>query len=246
VNAQIRAEAHKLATTRGNAGIAGAMIALVGLAVLVHVLGLSAEDLATRDQQRSLLIDVGLDLGSLFAALVGALAITGEYRTGTIRPTLLAQPRRTTVIAAKAVCALAAGAVTGLLGAGAAAGIGGIALAGRGYADHLTAGDVVRLLAGAAGGGALWAVIGLGVGAAVRAQVPAVVGLFAWVLFVENSLAQIPSAERFAPGALAKAIAGQTGSGILTSAAVAGVLLVAYAGVVTAVGLRATTRRDLG
>jgi hypothetical protein len=243
---QLRSEAYKTATTRGNAGITAAMLGLVGLAVLVHVLSLSAQDLATGSQQLSLFIDIGVNLGALFAALAGALAITGEHRTGTIRPTLLTQPRRSTVITAKAVCALAAGAVTGLLAAGATAGIGSIALAGRGFTVHLTTADVARLLTGAAGGGALWGVIGLGVGAAVRAQVPAVVGLFAWILFVENTLSQVPGVERFAPGALAKSLAGQTDEGILASAALAALLLTAYAAAATALGLRTTTRRDLG
>lgn len=245
MKAQLRSEGYKLATTRGNAGIAGAMLALIGLAILVHVLTLSAQDLASRSQQRSLFIDLGVDLVSLFAALVGALSITGEYRTGTIRPTLLVTPRRTAVIAAKSVCALVAGAAVGLLGAGAAAGIGSIALAGRGFTNRLSGGDIVQLLAGAAGSGALWAVIGLGVGAAARAQVPTVIGLFAWILLVENTLTEVPRVERFAPGALAKSLAGQTDTGILTSAALAAVLLVGYAAIATSVGLRTTARRDL-
>ncbi|WUH95295.1 ABC transporter permease subunit [Streptomyces sp. NBC_00433] len=242
---QLRSEAYKMATTRGNAGLAAAMLGLVGLAILVHVLSLSAQDLATRSQQLSLFIDVGVNLAALFAALVGALAVTGEYRTRTIRPTLLAQPRRATVITAKAACVLVAGAVTGLLSAGAAAGIGSIALAGRGFTNRLTAADITQLLTGAAGGGALWAAIGLGVGAAIRAQVPAVVGLFAWVLFVENTLVEIPRVERFAPGALAKSLAGQTDDGILASGALAALLLLAYAAVATGIALRSTARRDL-
>jgi hypothetical protein len=49
-------------------------------------------------------------------------------------------------------------------------------------------------------GTALWAVAGLGVGALVRNQVPALVGLCAWLLFVENLLVgNVPDAGRFAP-----------------------------------------------
>jgi ABC-2 type transport system permease protein len=166
---QLRSEAYKLATTRTNAGIAAAMVGLISLAVLLHMLGLPVDKLGNQSQQRGIFIDVGVNLGILFAALLGALSITSEYRTGTIRPTLLVTLRRTQVIAAKTLCALRAGAVTGLLAAGTAAGAGSIGLAIRGVTVHPTAGDVIRLLVGASAAGALWAAIGLGVGAVIRA-----------------------------------------------------------------------------
>jgi ABC-2 type transport system permease protein len=245
VNSQIRSESYKLITTRTNAAIAAAMVALVGLAVTLHAFGLPVDKLANRSDQRGVLTDVGINLGLLFAALLGALSITSEFRTGTIRPTLLINPRRTQVIGAKTLCALTAGAVTGLLAAGTAAAAGTIGLAVRGIAVQLAGGDVARLLAGATAAGVLWAVIGLGVGAVVRAQVPVVVGLFAWVLFVEQVLGDFPSAHRIVPGALAQALGGSTRDGILTSTALAALLLIAYAAAAALAGLTATTRRDV-
>lgn len=57
----------------------------------------------------------GVYLGQAVIAVLGVLAIGGEYDTGMIRVTLAAMPGRLTVLAAKAVtvtgCALAAGAV---------------------------------------------------------------------------------------------------------------------------------------
>jgi hypothetical protein len=85
-----------------------------------------------------------------------------------------------------------------------------------GIAIQLTASDITRLLLGATLAGALWAVIGLGVGAIVRAQVPTIVGLFAWVLFVENILGDVPSWQRFAPGSLAQSLGGQVRDVALT------------------------------
>ena len=244
--AQIRSEAYKLATTRTNAGIAAAIVGLVSLAVLLHAFGLPVEKLGNQYQQRGIFIDVGVNLGILFAALLGALSITSEFRTGTIRPTLLVTPRRAQVIAAKTLCVLLAGAVTGVLAAGTAAGAGSIGLAIRGVTVQLTAGDVTRLLVGAGAAGALWAAIGLGVGAVIRAQVPTIVGLFAWVLFIENVLGgDFPSAHRFVPGALAQALGGQVRDGILTSAALAAVLLAGYAAVAAITGMSAMLRRDV-
>lgn len=243
---QIRSEAYKLLTTRTNAGIAAGLVALIALAVLLHAFGLPVDKLNDQVQQRGVLIDVGVNLGILFAALLGALSMTSEYRTGTIRPTLLVTPRRGQVIAAKTICSLAAGAVTGLLAAGTAATAGTIGLAIRGVTVQVSTGDITRLLAGAAASGALWAVIGLGVGAACRAQVPTVVGLFAWVLFVENVLGgDFPKAHRFVPGALAQTLGGSTRDGVLTSAALADALLLAYAAAAALAGLTATSRRDV-
>jgi ABC-2 type transport system permease protein len=245
MNSQIRSESYKLVTTRTNLGVAAGMVVLIALAVLLHAFGLPVDRLSNLAGQRGVIIDVGIRLGTLFAALLGALAITSEFRTGTIRPTLLVTPRRRTVIAAKTVCVFVAGAITGLLAAGTAAGVGSIGLATRGVTIALTAGDIGRLLLGATIAGALWAVLGLGVGAVVRAQVPAMVGLFAWVLFVENILGDVPSWQRFAPGSLAEALGGQVRDGILTSTALAAVLLIVYAAVAALAGVTATTRRDV-
>ena len=57
----------------------------------------------------------GIDLGQAVVAIVAVLAISNEYSTGMIRITLSAMPRRTVVLAAKAMIlaglALAAGTV---------------------------------------------------------------------------------------------------------------------------------------
>lgn len=243
---QLRSEAYKLLTTRTNIGVLAGMVALIAAAILLHAFGLPIDKLGTQSEQRGILIDVGANLGALFAGLLGALAITSEFRTGTIRPTLLANPNRGKVIAAKALCVLGAGAITGLLAAGTAASVGSIGLATRGVTLHTSGTDIVRLLSGAVAGGALWAAIGLGVGAVIRAQVPAVVGLCAWLLFVENVLAgDLPNAHKYVPGALAQSLAGSTRDGVLSSPPLAAALLIAYAAALAVAGSVATGRRDV-
>jgi hypothetical protein len=202
--------------------------------------------LETSEQQRGILVDVGVNLGALFAALLGALSITSEFRTGTIRPTVLARPRRTVVLAAKVACSLAVGAVAGVLAAGTAAAVGAMGLGARGVPVEFAAGDVGRLIVGSLAGGALWAAIGLGVGSIVRAQVPTVVGLFVWLLFVENLLAgNLPTAHQYAPGGLAQTLAGSTREAVLTSAPLAATLLLAYAAVAAILGGTALAHRDV-
>jgi ABC-2 type transport system permease protein len=92
----------------------------------------------------------------------------------------------------------------------------------------------------------LWALIGLGVVAVIRAQMPAIVALFAWLLFVEGLIAgDVPGVSRFFPGALARALAGSQRSGTLHTPAVAALLLALYAALAVAAGRTATIRRDV-
>jgi len=245
MNRQLSSELYKIRTTRTVASVLAAMLTLVIAAVLLHAFGLSAVRLSGRDDQLGIFLDVGVNLGTLFAALLGALSITVEIRTGTIRPTFLAAPRRSIVVASKAVTSLATGFILGAVATAAAAGVGAIALDARGLPLRVSAGDYTRLIAGGAAAAALWAVIGLGVGAVVRAQVATVVALFAWSLFVENLLIDLPAVHRFAPGALAQALAGQQRPGILNAPAVAAVLLALYAAVAIGVGRSATVHHDV-
>lgn len=147
--------------------------------------------------------------GMLFAALLGALSITGEIRHGMIRPTFRVTPRCARVIFAKVAASALAGGAFGLLAAALAIGVGSAALAGRAIDIAPSASDVTQLLAGGAVAAALWGAIGVGVGAIVRDQVGAVVGLAAWMLFIEWTLiGTSASAAKYAPGPSAGSLAG--------------------------------------
>lgn len=245
---QLRSELLKQRTTRTTLILLAWMLALIVLVVLLHALALKASDLAKVSNQPKV-YGWGTSIGALFAALLGALSVTSEIRTGTIRPTLLATPNRTEVIAAK----LGAGALAGLLvGLTAEALVAAIASAGltiRGIHITLSAGDFAQMLAGGAIAAALWAVIGTGIGALVQNQVGAVVSLCVWLLLVESILiGDIPSAAKFSPGASAGALAGmiQNISGAsLLAPALGAPLLAAYAVIIAAVGAIVTERRDI-
>ena len=195
-----------------------------------------------------MVMGVGEKLGVLFAALLGAVSITAEFRHGTIRPTFLAAPRRGRVVAAKIAASLPIGAGFGLAGSGLAAGVGSAALRARGIDIELDGGDYALLLVGGAVAGALWAAIGVGVGAVVRNQVPALIGICAWLLFVESLLVEgnssVIEVGRFGPGAAAAAITGQ-GSGALLAPAVGLLVLALYAAVAGLAAWQATARRDV-
>jgi len=242
---QLRSEAAKVTTTTTVLGMLAALASLVVLGIVVHTFALPADSLATTGGQRGLLIDVGINLGGLFAALIGALSITTEFRTGTIRPTLLAAPHRGGVIVAKALVSAATGAVAAIVSVVVASAAARVSLSIRDLASTPTAGDYLELLAGGALAGGLLGVIGLAVGAVIRAQVPTFVVLFTWLLFIENVLAELPATHRFVPGALAQAIAGQDREGVLQTVWPAALLLCVYAAGTLVVSVGATRRRDV-
>jgi ABC-type transport system involved in multi-copper enzyme maturation permease subunit len=223
------------------------MTGLVLLAVVLHSL-LPAEALASRDNQLTIL-GRGEFLGTLFAALLGALSITTEIRHGTIRPTFLVTPRRGRVVWAKVVANLLVSAGFGLVAGAAAIAAGLAAFGARGIDVGLDGGDYALLVAGSVTAAALWAVIGVGVGSLIRHQVPTVVGICAWLLFVEGLLAGdlvgLGSVIRFLPGSAAAAISGQE-PGTLLSPGAGLVLLAAYGLAAALAGAFAISRRDVG
>jgi ABC-type transport system involved in multi-copper enzyme maturation permease subunit len=249
MTALLRSELLKLATTRTTFLLLVWLVGLVLLVVALHVASFSAGDLA-RESNQLRILGLGTSLGVLFASLVGALSITGEFHTGTIRPTLLATPRRSRVLAAKVEASMLAGAAAGLLAQALNAGAEAAGLALRGVEVQLVAGDYAQLAAGGVLGGALFAAIGVGVGAIVRNQVATLVGLCVWLLLLEPLLlGDLPGAAKYAPEAGAGAIAGAIQSQLadaLVAPALGALLLVAYALVIAAAGAFALTRRDVG
>lgn len=241
--AQLRSEATKCSRT--SVLVLVGLIGLVALAIGLHAFAPSVTALSDDDQQRAILVDVTSNLGSAFAGLLGALMITAEFRTGTIRPTLLAVPRRQRVFGAKAGLALGLGALAGILATGTATGVVVLGLGVRDITVQLTTGDIAQLIIGGAVGGALWGIIGLAIGAIVRTQVPTVVGIFAWILFVENILTDLPTIHRYAPAALVQALTGQPRGGVLTSVTLAGLLLAAYTSIVAGAGATRFQRQDV-
>lgn len=247
--AQLRSELLKQRSTRTTMLLMLWMLALIMLVVLLHSFGLSAATLRVPANQPKV-YGWGTAIGPLFAALLGGLSVTAEYRTGTIRATLLVTPNRLTVIAAKAAAAAAGGALIGLVAEALVAAIASGAFAIRGIPIAITTGGFLQMLAGGAGAAALWAMIGTGIGAIIRNQVGTVVGLCVWLLLVETILVgTLPSVAKFTPGASAGALAGMLQSSTsnkLLAPALGALLLLAYTAAATIAGARITQRRDIG
>lgn len=249
MRAELRAELLKQRSTRTVLGNFAAMLGLVLLAVLLHGFGLPAEDLGGTHVQL-MVFGRGEFLAALFSAILGALSVTSEIRHGTIRATFLVTPSRARVVAAKVWVSTVIGSGFGLLAGAVAAAAGAVALGARGIDVQLERGDYVLLIVGSAGAAALWAAIGVGVGALVRNQVPTLIGICAWLLFVEGLLAGdvaggLGDVGRLLPGAAAAAISGQD-PGTLLAPAVGLAVLAIYAAAAALAGSLAISRRDVG
>jgi hypothetical protein len=248
VNAALRAELFKQRSTPTGRNVFVGMLVLVLFVVGLHGFALPARILGSTGQQVTILFGWGEVFGALFASLFGALSITGEIRHGTIRPTFLVNPARRSVVAAKVWAAMLIGAGFGLAAGAVAAGVGIAALRSRGIEVLLGPGDVALLVGGGAAAAGLWAAIGVGLGAVVRNQVPTLVGITIWLLFVENLLVGdilgVGDVGRFLPGAAGRAMSGQ-GPGTLLPPAVGLLLLGLYTAAAAVAGSLATSRRDV-
>ena len=244
MTAAVRAEFLKQRTIPATAGLLGGMLGLVLVAVVLHGIGLSSATLADTDNQL-MVLGRGEFLGALFAALLGAMSITAEVRHGTIRPTFLASPRRGRVVAAKVAVGSLLGAGFGLAASALAAIVGAAMLDARGIDVQLDGSDYALLVAGGTAASALWAAIGVGVGAIVRNQVPTLIGITAWLLFVEGLFGEnLVDVSKFAPGTLGMAVSGQE-PGTLLAPGISLLLLSLYAALAATAGWMSTTRRDV-
>ena len=154
-------------------------------------------------------------VGYMFPALIGALAVTTEYRHRTLTPTLLAEPRRGLVLTGKALAATVIGAIVGVIGVIDSVGIGASVLSLTGADSRLDDPDVLAALARIVLAMALWAVIGVGLGSVATNQVVAIVVVLGFTQFLEPILRLVGglwewSADvgRFLPGAATDALVG--------------------------------------
>ncbi len=241
--AQFEAELLKIRSTRTTIGLVLGMVALILLFSLLSGLLTKAPNLTSTEDQRGLL-GVG-SLAGVFSALAGIMLVTSEYRYGTIRPTFLFTPRRSRVLAAKLAAGLLAGLVFGILGEGLGYGIGYAALSGRGIHVALDGGETTLLLVGTFVGAALWGAIGVALGAILRSQVGAIIGLLAWGFVAENLLfAFVPSVGRFTPVHAQDALMGLTTRHLLHAAA-GGATLIVWTAALALAGIALAARRDV-
>jgi ABC-type transport system involved in multi-copper enzyme maturation permease subunit len=247
VRALLTAELLKLRTTRTFAALTGVA---VGLSILVTALVTTL----TEPSEESVLTDVfTADLSGLFILVLAIIGITGEWRHRTITSSLLAAPDRVRFLAAKTLAFAAAGAVLSLAIAV------GIAIVGFGvltFRDLPTPG--IGEWAAQVGRNALVAALlgglGLGLGALIRNQPTAIVGVLVIGFAIDPAVAALaPDVGRFSPfGALPTAAsdipaedAGLPEDMDLLSPGLAILAMLAWIGALFAIGAALLRRRDV-
>jgi ABC-2 type transport system permease protein len=244
----LRAEVLKLRTVRTPRILALAV--LVVLATAVTATAVTSTFSPSDHPARQVLALAGPI--QTIALLLGVLAVTNEYRHGTITPVLLITPRRTRLLLAKLLILAAAGAILGLGVFGAASAITVPVLAARHIPNQLDAGGLAAIIAGGTAATALFAILGVGLGALARNQVGAIVAALGLLYVAEPLLGAIPgigdAVQRFGLAGLASAASATTafvGTGRLLTAPAAIGLLGAYTALVITAGALLFRQRDL-
>jgi ABC-2 type transport system permease protein len=242
----IGAELFKLRTTRTFYGLAGGALALVLLIVILATATSGKGDVTLRDS-------IGISgFAQVFALLLGIIAVTSEFRHGTITPSLLVVPDRVKLTLAKLGASVATGLLLGLVATGLAALIGALILDARGIASTLSGSDVTKMVIGGTVATGLYAALGIGVGSLVRNQVGAIVGSLVYLFVLENLLTIAkPLRDPVAKYGFAGVGNGLTGTGDPTAdhppldQVPAGLLLAAYCAILLIAGIALMKKRDI-
>jgi hypothetical protein len=198
-------------------------------------------------------------IGYVFPLLVGALAVTNEFRHQTLTPTFLATPRRGGVLGGKLANGLLFGALYGVVGLFASVGLGALILNLFDIDPLLGESGTWALIGRVLIAMALWGAIGVGVGTLIPSQVGSIVVILAFTQFLEPILRLaagfvdvLGDIGQYLPGAAGDALVGASFFSVAGPAAgpmlewwQGGLVLAAYAVLFTVIGYAVSWRRDV-
>lgn len=193
-------------------GLGAALGSVAGGTVGADSVGVPALDPAAVP---ALIYSLATAVGYVFPLLIGTLLVTGEFRHQTLTPTFLATPRRGIALSGKVLAGAVMGVLCGVIALVATVGPGAGMLAAFGVDTALGSSDTWAMLGRIVIAFVLWVLVGIGVGALVRNQVAAVVGVIAFTQFVEPIIRTVAtvvdglsSVLQFLPGAASDALVG--------------------------------------
>jgi ABC-type transport system involved in multi-copper enzyme maturation permease subunit len=194
----------------------------------------------------------------LFAAVLGVIISSGEFRYSTATLTYLASPNRARMLTAKVLAGAGAGSIFGFVAGIISTGVALAFVAGHGYHVALGAGALAGHVGGATIGAALFGAVGVGLGSLIRSQLVAVIVIFMWGLVIESVLGGLFTSIRpYLPYTTATTLAGIKLGGAAFGPAhgvpggnplpfVAGVgLVAAVATLLALIAARTTVRKDI-
>jgi ABC-2 type transport system permease protein len=193
----LRSEWIKLRTVRSTIwSYATVIVISLGMAALMSLaLNLGGSEVPT-GRHAAFLAQAGtfgVFFSQLVVAVLGVLAISGEYSTGMIRSSLTAVPKRLPMLAAKAVILFLCTFVVGAISTFASALVATPILAGQGITASFADPDLFLPLLGGALYLALVAVFSLGVGAILRSSAGGIAAALGIVLLLPIVLMMIPA-----------------------------------------------------
>jgi ABC-2 type transport system permease protein len=243
----VRAELTKLRSVRSTSWTLLAMVIatlLVTTLVTNHTAHRGNHDFQGFDPTNQSL--TGLAIGSLVIGVLGILAITGEYASGTIRSTLAATPRRRLLFGAKVIVIGAVSLVVGEILSFACFFTGQGILSGSAPSASLGQAGVLRAVSFSGGYLALLALFGLGLGLIIRHTSGAIATFVGCTLLLPLLLQPLSENwSRFAPESiLANSVAAVVPQQGQLSATTGFLLMVLYCGAVLALGRALLVRRD--
>lgn len=203
--------------------------------------------LSTLDGQRNTLS--AASSGTALVGILGAIAMTAEFRHLTATPTFLATPHRGRVVVAKLITYMMVGFGFGLACLALTIAIALPWLSAKGITVSLTATGLPLTALGVLAVMTIYGPLGVGIGALVRNQVAAVVGLLVYLFVLDPALTAIPALQsviRYLPGPASSALTGHaTPNFPILPAWGGGLVLAGYALVLAVLGARFALRRDV-
>ena len=198
-------------------------------------------------------------LGYVFPAIVGTLSVTSEVRHRTLAQTLLADPDRGRLVAAKMIGSVPVGLALGVVGSLTCVAAGAVTFTVLDVDPMLGSPAVWRAVALSVLALTLWTMVGVGLGTVLTNQVAALVVILAFTQFVEPILrmaltlvldGRLSGVAGYLPGVAGEAMTGSSvyltlGMGELPPWWQGALVLVAYAVGLALLGRFTTLRRDL-
>jgi hypothetical protein len=242
----VAAEFLKFRTTRASIGFVLVIVALTGIGAAGTVGGAHRSELGTTELTRQVVS--GVVLAALIVFLIGVLAVTSEWRHGTITRTFLVTPRRARVVLAKEIWIALLALTFAALAFVVVFTVAVVWLAVDGSPALVVDDGVVRQAGRLVLVSVLWGTLGVGVGAVVQSQTFAIVGSVIWILVVEAliaallSLADLEAVADYLPGRALSAFDGTEG-GLSTWAG--GAVALGWVVALGALGAVRTSRQDV-
>ncbi|GAA3175952.1 ABC transporter permease [Blastococcus jejuensis] len=184
---------------------------------------------------------------TVLTLILGVIGMTQEYRHRTATPTFLTAPRRGHVVVAKVIAYALAAVPFAVVVVAVNLLVVTVYAGARGAAPELN-GDNLEVMLTSGLSLAIYAIIGVGIGALLRNQVGAIVGALVYLFVIEQVIRSIPAtsgAYKWMPGGGLEAMTATFQGPELLGAWQGGLLLLGYGLVAAVLGTFLAVRRDI-